>query len=135
MGEPDASTSSGTITVKRRTWLQDLVRRYTVFVDGSPVGTLWAFQTGNYQVAPGTHQVRVGIVGTGTASSADVVVGVVAGGTQVLRTGGRGTASLLKLPLSLPAGAKAQLSGDRINSRFYKGPWINLMVESPQTKQ
>jgi hypothetical protein len=128
MPEPHAST---TIVIKRRTWIQDLVRKYTVFLDGSPVDKLWAFQTGKYQVTPGTHRIRLGIIGTGTASSADVDVNVGPGDTVVLRTTGRGAANILKLPFALPAGAAAQMSGRPIKSRYYQGPWIVLNVEPP----
>jgi hypothetical protein len=54
--------------------LQDLIRRYTVFIDGMRVGKLWAFQTGRYQVTPGADQIRLAITGTGRASSDDVDV-------------------------------------------------------------
>jgi hypothetical protein len=117
------------VVIKRRTILQDLVRSYTVFVDSVPVGKLWAFQTGRYAVTPAMHRVRLAIVNTGTAASADVDVDVPVGETRVLRTEGRGLANLIKLPFSLPAGARAQITGEPIKSRYYKGPWINLKLE------
>ena len=123
---PDASSM---IVIKRRTVLQDLVRSYTVFVDDSAVGKLWAFQSGRYRITPGKHRVRLAILGTGTASSADVEVTVPRNGEVVLRTCGRGAANTLMLPSSLPAGAKAQITATPIRSRVYQGPWINLRVE------
>ena len=124
--------SDATIVVKRRTWIQDLVRSYTVFVDGVPVGKLWALQTGVYRVTPGPHKVRLAIINTGTASSGDIAVDARAGYIQVLRTKGRGIVNSLKLPLSFPAGIESQLSGEPLKSPYYKGPWINVRVEPPQ---
>jgi hypothetical protein len=121
---------SVTIVVKRRTLLQDLVRRHTVFLDGNPVGKLWAFQTRAFLVAAGDHSVRLAIVGTGTSSSADVKLNVGPGETMVLRTVGRGFANNAALPLAMPAGIRAQTTGKPIQSRFYKGPWIHLVLES-----
>jgi hypothetical protein len=85
---------------------------------------------GNYQVTPGAHRVRIAMVGTGTSASSDIEIDVPAGGTRVLRTVGRGFANNATLGLALPAGARAQVTGEPIKSRFYKGPWINLKVES-----
>lgn len=124
------SGAGSRIVIKRRTVVQDLVRSYTVFIDGKPAGKLWAFQTGRYDVAPGKHTVRLAIVGTGTAASANIEIRTSEQAETVLRTVGRGVANFLKLPLSLPAGVKAQLTGEPIDSRFYKGPWINLQLES-----
>jgi hypothetical protein len=131
------SPSQATITIARRTLLQDLVRRYTVFIDGIQVGMLWAFQTGRYQMTPGTHQVRLAITGTGRASSDDVDVYLEPGGVQALRTVGRGIVSLLKLPLALPAGAYALIRGKQISegrwSGYYRRPWILLVPDTSPT--
>ena len=128
------SASHGTITIARRTLLQDLVRRYTVFIDGGSVGTLWAFQTGQYPVAPGVHQVRLAI-GASRASSAEVEVHVDAGDIRALRTVGRGILSLLKLPLAFPAGVYALVRGKQITegvwSGNYRRPWILLVPDTP----
>lgn len=65
MDEPPVSTGAAAITIARRTVLQDLVRRYAVFIDDKPVGYLWAFQTGSYEVSPGPHRVRLAMANTG----------------------------------------------------------------------
>ena len=135
--EADATSANrGTITIARRTLLQDLVRRHTVFIDGVSVGKLWAFQTGQYPVTPGVHQVRLAI-GTSRASSDNVDVDVEPGGVQALRTVGRGILSLLTLPLAFPAGVYALVRRKQITegvwSGNYRRPWIHLVPDSPRT--
>jgi hypothetical protein len=103
------------ISIARRTVIQDLLGRHTVFIDGQPRGRLWALQTGRYPVTPGRHRVRLGTHSFITllqnpigASSDELDVDVSAGETLALRTRGRG----LSGPLSL-----------RGQTRM---PWINL---------
>jgi hypothetical protein len=103
------------IKVIRRTMVQDLARRHTVIIDDNPVGKLAAFQTGTYDVAPGTHKVRMAILVTGSSTSAEIEVTLGAGETKRLRTRSRGFKNFILLPLSL------------FNpSRYAKGPWILL---------
>ena len=49
----------GFIVIRRRTLLQDAVRRHVVLIDGKRVAKLWDLQTGRYPVTPGTHTVRL----------------------------------------------------------------------------
>ena len=122
-GEP------GTITVARRTVVQDAVRRYTVFIDEQPVGYLSAFQTGRYEVSPGVHRVRLAMPNTGTASSDNVAVEVPAGGVRSLRTRGRGFKSFITLPIATVAALRDRAQGRPLESRWYKRPWINLTID------
>jgi hypothetical protein len=69
MDIPAPADETATLVVKRRTLIQDLVRSYTVTVDGQPVGKLWQFQTGRYEVSVGPHTTRLAIVETGTSAS------------------------------------------------------------------
>ena len=125
-----ADSSAGTITIKRGRFVQDVIRRYLVLIDGRQVGKLWALQTGAYAVDPGEHRVQLKLSGGGTAASEEIPVSIASGADVVVRTLGRPSSSAVQLGLSLPAGLKAQLSGTPIDSRFYKGPWIHLEVES-----
>jgi hypothetical protein len=132
--DPVSATASpvgteSTLVIKRRA-IQDLARSYAVFLDEAHVGKLCGFQTGNYKVTPGPHKVRLAIINTGSASSGDVEVDVPMGSTRVLRTVGRGVANFFKLPFATSAGVKAQATGEPSKSRFYKGPWIQLAIES-----
>jgi hypothetical protein len=67
---------SGTIRVERRPSLQDLVRRYTVFIDQHPVGKVLALQKASFSVPAGEHWVQLRIVNAGTSASAEFVVDV-----------------------------------------------------------
>jgi hypothetical protein len=119
----------GAITIARRTVLQDLVRRYVVFVDDNPVGYLWAFQTRSYEVTPGPHRVRLAMPNTGTASSDDVPVDVATGGNQKLRTRGRGFRNIITLPIATAISVFDRSRGRPFETRWYKRPWIILKVE------
>jgi hypothetical protein len=105
------------VKVLRRTWIQDIARRHTVLVDGTPVGKLAAFQSGTYAVEPGHHTVRVAIQITGNSTSAEIGVDVDGGELRVLRTESRGLKNFLVLPLALI-----------VPKRFAKGPWIVLKL-------
>lgn len=124
-----AGEEQATITIKRRNILQDLARSYTVFIDGSSWGRLWAFQTKSYDVAPGKHTVRFAIINTGTASSDTLHVDVAPGQTRTLRTHGRGLKNYLVLPLLAGPGIAAQRRGQPLRHRLYDGPWIKVRVE------
>jgi len=119
----------GTITFSRRTVVQDLARRYTVFIDGAAVGHLWPFQTRRYDVATGLHQVRLAMPTTGTASSDDIAVDVASGVTRVLRTHGRGLRKNITLPIATMISIRSRVAGKRFESRWDKRPWINLQIE------
>lgn len=108
----------GTIRVVRRQIFQDAVRRYTVFVDGVPVGKLAARQSGQYSVAPGQHVVQLRIVNTGTSRSDEVTVSVLAGQTRVLKTKSLGVKNIFLAPLGI-------FNPDRFAPR----PWIRLSLE------
>ena len=70
---------SGTICIQRRQIVQDLLRRYTVFIDGVSVGKLATFRTGHYSVAAGRHSVQLRIVRTGNSRSDDLTIAVASG--------------------------------------------------------
>lgn len=135
----DGSSAPGSIVkVLRTTWqtgLQDLLRRYTVFIDGEVVGRLWAFQSGEYAVTPGEHAVRLAIVNTGTSSSEEIKIIASHESIQVIRTVKRGgLLSALALPLAIPDAVQARSTGKPIHSRFYKTPWIHVSVTSEPSK-
>lgn len=126
---PDASGEPGCIVVKRRNVLQDAARSYTVFIDGSPVGRMWAFQTKSFEVAPGTHSLQLKIFDTGRSCSDIFQVDVVPAGRLVFRTHFRGLRNLLTLPLALPAGGAALAQGKELKSKYYEWPWIRIRQE------
>ena len=107
-------TPTGTILVERRASLQDLVRRYTVFID-QPVGRVHAFQKSSFPVSVGEHRVQLKIVNTGTSASAEFVVDVRADETRVLRTHRHTPKEYLEAPLGI------------VNpDKFAPRPWIVL---------
>jgi len=108
----------GTIRIMRRQFLQDAVRRYTVFIDGVPVGKLAARQSGQYSVTPGQHVVQLRIVNTGTSRSDELPVSVLAGQTRVLKTKPLGAKNIFLAPLGI-------FNPDRFAPR----PWIKLILE------
>ena len=124
MAVPHSDAGLGTIQVARRTLIQDNVRRYLVFIDDAPIGQLWPFQTGRYEVSAGRHQVRLSISGS-TAESDAVVVDVSPGVVRRLRTRGRGWRDNLTLPMAMFASAQGKLD----TSRSYKRPWIVLQAD------
>jgi len=117
-------SEDGIICIQRSRIIQDLVRRYTVFIDGTPVDKLAPLQTGRYTVTPGTHSVKLRIGRTGHSRSDEFSIDVLAGETRTLRT--------ISQPLSvlptLPLGA--------INpDRFAPRPWIRLVLEPRRESQ
>lgn len=108
---------TGTIGVLRRTVLQDLIRRHTVYVDDEPVARLWAFQSGIYETSAGMRRLQLGIVSTGTSSSAEIEVDVRPGETRTVRTRSRGFKGLATLPIGL------------VSPEHIKGPWIVLQLQ------
>jgi hypothetical protein len=123
------SDGLGTITIVRRTVWQDLVRTYTVFVDGEPVGRARAFQTVSFSVSPGPHRVRLAMPTTGTASSDEIPVDVPHGVSRVLRTHGRGLRKNITLPIATVIAVWCRATGRPFETRWYKRPWIILQVE------
>jgi hypothetical protein len=126
-----ADSSTAKIVVERRTWLQDAVRSYRVFVDGETVGRIWALQTKSFSITPGKHTFQLRIVATGRSCSEEIEVDLAAGQTVYVRTVGRGFSENALLPFAMPAGAKALATGQEIQSRYYRGPWIHLQVSEP----
>lgn len=111
MATPERTIRSTVIEVARRTVLQMNARRFLVFIDDAPVGTLWAFQTGRYFVQPGRHQVRLSISGS-MAESNVVNVDVPPGSVRRLRTRGRNLANSLKWPVTMMNAAQGK-AGDQ----------------------
>jgi hypothetical protein len=128
--EVDQATGTSTLVIKRRTWLQDAVRVYKVFLDDTIVGSIGPFRTKSFTLNPGKHVVRLAMPTTGRSSSDDIELDVSAGERWVVRTVRRGgLLSFLKLPLALPEGAQALAEKRPINSRYYRRPWIHVNVE------
>jgi hypothetical protein len=129
MTEPGDEPQAGSITIRRRNLVQDVVRSYTVFIDNTPVGKMWAFQTKTFAVAPGRHEVQLKIINTGRSCSDVFLVMVKPGDHIVFRTHSRGVKNVLTLPLTMPAGVKALRRHERIDSRYYQWPWIRMARE------
>lgn len=89
-----AVSGDGAIWVSRRNLVQDLTRRYVVFIDGDDVGRLSAYRTAKFEVSPGWHRVWARLPGTGGAAVGDVVVNVRPGEVRRVRT----TTRLKRLP-------------------------------------
>jgi hypothetical protein len=105
----------GTISISRRTLVQDAARRHIVLIDEQVKGSLWAFQTKQYPVSPGHHTVRLAPKEAidwepGKASSNAIPVDVRENETRHLRTTGRGW------------------SGWTIKG-MYRRPWIVLRLD------
>ena len=106
---------AGSIRIERRPTFQDLVRRYTVFIDQEPVGRVHAFQRVSFPVSAGEHQVQLRIVRTGSSASEVFSVEVQKGETRILRTRRHTYPEYLKAPMGI-------LVPDRNAPR----PWIGL---------
>ena len=119
----------GSVVIKRRNILQDVVRSYAVFIDEAVVGKMWAFQTKVFTVAPGPHELQLKIVNTGKSCSEVFKIDVGPGDRLVFRTHARGLMNALKLPFALGAGAKALAKDERLHSKYYEWPWIRMRLE------
>ena len=109
----------GLIRIQRRQVLKDVLRRYTVLIDGERVGKLSPFRTGSYPVAPGRHTVQLRIAGTGKSQSDDISVEVARGETRLMRTAPSSLKGMLYLPLAI------------FNPRKYAPrPWIRLETKA-----
>jgi exosome complex RNA-binding protein Rrp4 len=107
--------SEAAIRIERRASIQDLVRRYTVFIDEQVVGRISAFQKRSFPVDIGQHRVQLKIVNTGTSASTAFDVDVRAGETRILRTHRHTSKEYLEAPLGIVA-----------PDRFAPRPWIGL---------
>jgi hypothetical protein len=128
-GPPTDSANVGSIVIKRRNILQDVVRSYAVFIDGGAIGKIWAFQTKVLTVAPGPHELQLKIINTGRSCSDVFKIDVSPGNRLVFRTHARGLKNALMLPFALPAGAKALARDEQLQSKYYEWPWIRLKLE------
>ena len=79
----------GSVVIKRRNILQDVVRSYAVFIDGVIVGKIWAFQTKVFTVVLGPHELQLKIVNTGKSCSDVFKINVSPGNRLVFRTHAR----------------------------------------------
>ena len=122
--------ANGSIVIRRETSVQDAIRSYAVFIDGDRHGRIWASGTKRFDVPEGQHTVLLRIM-TGSASSDEIRINVASGQESVIRTTDRSIGSLVKAPLAIPAGMKAQVTGRPIQSRVYSPPWIHVIVEEP----
>ena len=121
---------TATLVIRRRTWLQDALRVYKVFLNDSIVGSLGPLGTKSFTLFPGANVVRLAITSTGRSTSDNIELDVKAGERWVMQTVSRGgLASFSKLPLAIPEGTQALAEDRPINSRFYQGPWIAVKVE------
>jgi hypothetical protein len=107
--------SGGSVRIERRPSIQDLVRRYTVFIDQHPVGRVGAFRSRSFPVTVGQHRVQLKIATTGTSASAEFDVEVGPGETRVLRTHRHTPTEYLQAPLGMVA-----------PDRYAPRPWIGL---------
>ena len=119
----------GSVVIKRRNILQDVVRSYAVFIDGVIVGKIWAFQTKVFTVVLGPHELQLKIVNTGKSCSDVFKIDVSPGNRLVFRTHARGLKNALMLPFALPAGAKALTRDEKLESKYYEWPWIRMKLE------
>lgn len=119
----------GYIVVKRRNVLQDVVRSYTVFIDGVAVGKMWAFQTKSFGVVPGRHELQLKIVHTGRSCSDVFRVDATPGSRLVFQTHFRGVKNYLPLPLVSLLGAVALARGKKLESKHYEWPWIRMALK------
>ncbi len=119
----------GSVVIKRRNILQDVVRSYAVFIDGVLVGKIWAFQTKEFTVVPGPHDLQLKIVNTGKSCSDVFKINVSPGIHLGFRTHARGLKNALTLPFALPAGAKALARDEQLQSKYYEWPWIRMKLE------
>lgn len=109
----------GEILVRRGLSLQDVVRRYTVFIDGTPRGSVATRQEKSFPVKAGQHTVQLRIVGTGSSKSDEISVEVRPGQAVHMKTGSITIKQGALLPLAL------------INpDRFAPRPWIQLTVDA-----
>jgi hypothetical protein len=122
--------ANGIIVIKRETSVQDAIRSYAIFIDGKRQGRIWASKTRRFEVSEGQHSVLLRIM-TGSASSNELQIEVLPGQESIIRTTDRSIGSLIKAPLAIPAGMKAQATGQPIKSSVYSPPWIHVMVEEP----
>jgi hypothetical protein len=123
------SGEHGHIVVKRRNVLQDVVRSYTVFIDDVAAGKTWAFQTKSFEVVPGRHELQLKIVNTGRACSDVFRVDVTPGSRFVFQTHFRGVKNYLTLALAVLPGAAALARGEKLESKYYKWPWIRMALK------
>ncbi len=112
------TATHGTICIARRLSLQDIVRTYTVLIDGAPAGKFAPWATKDFEVPVGEHVVQLRITGTGNSRSEEFQVEVGAGETRLLRTRSLGLKSWIVIPLGI-------LNPDRFAPR----PWIRLALE------
>jgi hypothetical protein len=128
--EAAQTPGTATLVIMRRTWIQDAVRVYKIFIDNSIVGSIGPLRTKSFTLAPGKHAVRLAMSSTGRSSSDNIELNVAAGERWVMRTVRRGgPVSFLELPLAMPEGARALGENRPINSRFYSGSWIHVKLE------
>jgi hypothetical protein len=109
----------GEIRIRRGLSLQDVVRRYTVFIDGTPRGLVATRQAKSFPVMAGRHTVQLRIVGTGSSKSDEISVEVQPGQAVHMKTGSITVKQGALLPLAL------------INpDRFAPRPWIQLSLDA-----
>jgi hypothetical protein len=124
------AAANGFIVIKRETSVQDAIRSYAIFIDGKRHGRIWASRTRRIEVSEGQHSVLLRIM-TGSASSNELQIEVLSEQESIVRTTDRSIGSLIKAPLAIPAGMKAQATGQPIKSSVYSPPWIHVIVEEP----
>src|SRR5450756_3149220 len=92
---------TGSNCVERRPSFQDLIRRYTEFIDGQSVGRVHALQRASFPVSAGEHRVLLRIPRTGTSARAEFTVNGRAAETRVLRTRRHTSKDCLEAPLGI----------------------------------
>ncbi len=114
MGGPDSAPDGhAIIDIARRNIIKDLLRSYSVFIDGTLVGRFRAFGSGRYAVAPGHHEICLRVGRRTMAVSPQVELDVDAGDVRNFRTGSKRLVFSWRSFLSR-------------TPEWEEGPWITL---------
>jgi len=114
----DVDEAAGVIHILRRPAIQDLLRRYVVYIDGVASGSIWACRSRSFSVPSGEHTVQLRIVRTGRSQSDEVKVDVKPGQVVRMHTASVSFKQFAQLPLAL-----------QNPDRFAPRPWIQLEVD------
>lgn len=118
MPTEDGNEAIAVLRIRRRPTIQDLVRRYVVFIDGVASGSIWPCRSRSFCLSSGRHEVQLRIVRTGSSQSDEVKVDVKPGQVLKMRTGSISAKQFVQLPLAL-----------QNPDRFAPRPWIRLEVD------
>lgn len=106
--------NAGYVTLSRKTVIQDLARRYVVFIDGMRVGRIGPFQTKTFELTPGVHKLKLEV--SLASNSGDIEISIAAGEKRTFVTRGHGFKQFSLIPLAI-----------FMPDRFAPRPWIRLI--------